>query len=396
MRIATIGNLTTASISFDMMRAIAAAFVCLGHIRGLYFIDYNAIKNPTVLHSIFYAAGSLGHDAVVIFFVLSGFFIGRQVLVDAFENKFSWSAYVIQRLCRLYVVLVPALLVCAALDHLGVNLFGPTSIYYGDRLGSQVIPHELISAMSVQTFFGNLFFLQKILVEPFGSDTPLWSLSFEFFYYLLFPCIIMAIKAARPQLRVYNVLAGVLIFWLLTPEIRQYFIIWLIGAAVAVVPAYGFKQVSAPVQQWLVAFALLVALAISHKVHGFSGDLIVALATVLLIYVHLSTNKGIETETPSATFAKVGAGFSYSLYLVHLPVLVFLRNVLVANQRWTLDLSSVICALVLMMLCLLYAYLFSRVTEAKTGQIRRFVTKKLSQFSLRKKKLAAKPAIDDN
>ena len=41
---------------------------------------------------------------------------------------------------------------------------------------------------------GNLFFLQTIFVPPFGSNAPLWSLSFEFWYYLLFPLCLFALS----------------------------------------------------------------------------------------------------------------------------------------------------------------------------------------------------------
>lgn len=49
-----------------------------------------------------------GHEAVMVFFVLSGFFIGTSVLESFRERRWSWRAYLINRLTRLQLVLVPA------------------------------------------------------------------------------------------------------------------------------------------------------------------------------------------------------------------------------------------------------------------------------------------------
>lgn len=89
------------SIYFDLLRGVAAILVMLGHFADtrfsggkLYFLDYFL------------------HDAVIIFFVLSGYIIAY--IADQRDN--SSIDYIINRLSRLYSVILPALLLTFILD----------------------------------------------------------------------------------------------------------------------------------------------------------------------------------------------------------------------------------------------------------------------------------------
>ena len=68
--------------SLDFIRWSAAMLVVVAHARHLLFVDYYLLvyKDPTFLHSIsnklFYFITGLGHEAVVLFFVLSGYLVG--------------------------------------------------------------------------------------------------------------------------------------------------------------------------------------------------------------------------------------------------------------------------------------------------------------------------------
>ena len=82
----------------------------------------------------FYLITGLGHQAVLVFFVLSGYFVGGSV-VDGFQRRrFSWTGYGIARLSRLWTVLLPALLLTLVLDTLGTQ-FSPTA--YQGGFGAQ-------------------------------------------------------------------------------------------------------------------------------------------------------------------------------------------------------------------------------------------------------------------
>jgi peptidoglycan/LPS O-acetylase OafA/YrhL len=61
-----------------------------------------------------------GSHGVTIFFILSGLFIGYSVINQVQRKSFSWKSYLGRRLIRLWIVLIPALVLTAILDYFGL------------------------------------------------------------------------------------------------------------------------------------------------------------------------------------------------------------------------------------------------------------------------------------
>ena len=179
----------------DLVRGVSALLVVLSHLRGFLFLDLNELERSGVVTKLFYFVTGLGHQAVMVFFVLSGYFVGGSVLSGLVRNSFTWHGYGISRLTRLWMVLVPALLLTLCIDLLGRH-WNPGA-YAGDlctEFMSGPTPSHPPS-WNPMTFAGNLFFLQTISVPVFGSNVPLWSLANEFWYYLIFPLGVFGVKA---------------------------------------------------------------------------------------------------------------------------------------------------------------------------------------------------------
>ena len=96
--------------SLDLVRGLAALLVLAGHLRAYVFQSYGEASQMGVALKAFYFATGLGHEAVIIFFALSGFLVGGKALQDLLARRFSWSRYLLRRLTRLWIVIVPALL----------------------------------------------------------------------------------------------------------------------------------------------------------------------------------------------------------------------------------------------------------------------------------------------
>lgn len=60
----------------DLIRGSSALLVCLGHLRNAMLVDYSTLVHPNIAIKAFYALTSFGHQAVMVFFVLSGYFVG--------------------------------------------------------------------------------------------------------------------------------------------------------------------------------------------------------------------------------------------------------------------------------------------------------------------------------
>ena len=65
----------------DVMRFLAALMVVFCHSRNAFFLPYGELspEQQTPFSMAFYALGRLGHEAVIVFFVLSGFLVGGGV-----------------------------------------------------------------------------------------------------------------------------------------------------------------------------------------------------------------------------------------------------------------------------------------------------------------------------
>ena len=66
-------------IHLELARGIAAIVVVLSHLSAFILVDFPLVQNPSVLTKAVYFICGLGHEAVMVFFVLSGFLITRSI-----------------------------------------------------------------------------------------------------------------------------------------------------------------------------------------------------------------------------------------------------------------------------------------------------------------------------
>ena len=155
-----------------------------------------------------------GRTAVMVFFVLSGFVIAW--ITETRER--TVDEYALSRVARLYSVIVPASILTAVLDHIGMRidpgLYGPKTIELRNRGPLNVFRGYALSLV----FFGQSWFL---MMFP-GSDISFWSVNFEAWYYTLFGAAMFLRGWQRMvALTVAALLAG--------PKILVFFPIWLMG-----------------------------------------------------------------------------------------------------------------------------------------------------------------------
>jgi len=179
--------------TLDLVRGVSALAVMLSHLRAFLLVDFGGVPAPGLFMKVFYFATGLGHQAVMVFFVLSGYFVGGSVLAGLRKESFRWGGYAAARLTRLWMVLLPALVLTLAADWVGQR--ANPGAYAGGLnhvFMSGPTPVEP-AALGPLAFLGNLFFVQTVAVPVYGSNGPLWSLANEFWYYLLFPLFAVSI-----------------------------------------------------------------------------------------------------------------------------------------------------------------------------------------------------------
>ena len=179
--------------ALDLVRGVSALLVMLGHLRGFLIVDYGGVPAPGLLTKVFYFATGLGHEAVMVFFVLSGYFVGGSVLAGLGKGSFRWGGYAAARLTRLWMALGPALLLTLAADLVGRQM-NPEAYAGGlAHLFSSGPQSSEPASLAPSTFLGNFFFLQTVTLPVYGSNGPLWSLANEFWYYLVFPLLAVSV-----------------------------------------------------------------------------------------------------------------------------------------------------------------------------------------------------------
>jgi peptidoglycan/LPS O-acetylase OafA/YrhL len=381
---------SSASLLFDLLRGCAALIVVLEHWRNILFIDYQQLPAHRALLMIPYLLSGAGRQAVVVFFLLSGFFIGGSVFSSVGRRTWQWGDYLLRRVVRLWVVLIPALLLCVGWDWLGLHLGHAPLLYHGGVANHLIGNVERDSTPSI--FIGNLFFLQEIFTTTFGSDGALWSLAYEFWYYILFPLGYFAMRRGTrivPRIVcavLFLTTAGMTIYWRPIPAgctgicfivlhgvILAYFPIWLAGVALTRMPRPRFSGRTA---SWIRIAACVIYLPIffgSARIHSLPvvvDDYILAGFTFGLLWILLSA-KGSAPSDVRAHATRGLARFSYTLYVAHTPLLVFLGSLLVGDARWVPTLPRFLMALLPMSGILLYAYALAYFTEFQTDKIRK-------------------------
>jgi peptidoglycan/LPS O-acetylase OafA/YrhL len=373
-----------ASSHLDLFRAIAAWAVMWGHLRSIFFVDFQHLfRGSRALDALYFVTG-FGHQAVMVFFVLSGFLISSAILKREASRDWSWRDYAIDRSSRLYAVLIPGLLVGLLLDEAGSRLFVSSGLYSHPLVSfGSVIPQNQIT---LRIFLGNLFFLQTILCPTFGSNGPLWSLANEFWYYVLFPLGLFAGLAwAKHSFRraisltILALCAAAFVGW----GILLGFVIWLAGSVLVL--AYSRLRLETRISfitylgVSFLALCLCLVAARTGKFAVLGGDLSVGFAFTLFLFGILQMdfeNPHIYCKGASHFFA----GFSYSLYVIHFPCLLFLKAWIAPSQRWQPNAVHLCYGAVIGAVVLSFAWLVSLFTEKKTRVARNWMRGMMPRF----------------
>jgi peptidoglycan/LPS O-acetylase OafA/YrhL len=321
MRVTPIDERTSAVL--DVMRWVAALVVVLTHINDQVFLSM--AETPEESRTLAFMAWKLisasGNEAVIVFFVISGYLVGGAALAEFLrDGDIKLSNYMLKRCARLYTVLIPALVIGATLDIVGSHLSGGESVY-ADRL------HHL----TVAGFLGNLFYLQNIFVETFGTNDALWSLTNEFFYYVICGVFLYALSKNRGPLQrigLFALLGG--ISWLIFPKILLFGTLWLLGLALRVLPLRRTLPIAAAVGQFLITLLVIRVFFEWEWRDTLAAHYMVSLAAAVsfsLLVASLQARPSTDSRAlPGLVrhpFNKFAADFSYTLYATHFPFIMF-------------------------------------------------------------------------
>jgi peptidoglycan/LPS O-acetylase OafA/YrhL len=218
----------------------------------------------------------------------------------------------------------------------------------------------------------NMSGLNGVLVPTLQSNEPLWSLAYEIWFYVIGgtaaailsrrfgigPLLLLSIG-----ILVFSILdARYLLYWLLGSGIflfrdnpHRLLMLWL-GVSAAILGA-ALNQVGSDSRSF--QNALIVPVSVSH------GLICVGISLTLPALCDPQTTRRIQWLARPAAWL---AGFSYSLYLFHYPVLVVLEQVLPKASE--LSIVSLFGFTLKSFACLAFAILMYHCFEKNTAAVR--------------------------
>lgn len=235
-----------------------------------------------------------GRAAVMVFFVLSGYVLVRPFVAG--RGK-AWRVYYPARMVRLYLPVWGALVFAAALAAL-VPRVGGTGNWW---LDFQAVPATWRTLVEHGTLWAPGEFLN-----------PLWSLKWEVAFSLLLPLYVAAARRARRWLPGAFLVLGVVHAgaWVAGVEAVAYLTVFGFGSLLAVSPRVSGSR-------WWVAGSVGAVVALTANLLPLQ----VAGATLLVASVLWCARVGEAFSAPPLLWL---GRVSFSLYLVHVPVILAL------------------------------------------------------------------------
>jgi peptidoglycan/LPS O-acetylase OafA/YrhL len=285
--------------------------VLIGHVYKIWFPGIGV-----------HTAEVLAHGAVVVFFVLSGFVIAFSTT----KSNRGIRQYSIARLSRLYSVVLPALCITALIQ------------FYLLKTEPQLLSHytkgdDFFRYLLAGTFTNELWFFSAAPL----LNQPLWSLSFEFWYYAIFGAWIY---------RKSNI-TGWLLFALVClvagPKIIVMMPIWLIGCMAYWKKGPGLSKTVS----WIISVSLLlVSVLLVRYLPGwpfrigsppfffanqFITDFLIGCIIGLSLWF-LPLYSKFKTIPPAIKVIRTMADLTFPIYVLHYPLLVLFQHFFVVKE----------------------------------------------------------------
>jgi peptidoglycan/LPS O-acetylase OafA/YrhL len=361
------------SVYLDLCRFIAAIVVVFAHLihfgiatgEWIKWLPYN------------------GRDAVILFFLLSGYVISYTCK----EKQDNLERYILARATRIFSVAIPVILLTVIVDLIGIQ-FNPenyTGLYQYEKLYIY-IPFHL-------SFLGEIWTISE---QPF-TVPPYWSLGYEVWYYVLFATLYFYSGIKR-------VIIFSLIFLFVGYKLWLLFPLWLAGVWLY---HNHTRWPLNPLFANLLFYGSLVAYIVFKQV-GLDGYLVILgqnlwpfeqlslgsakkylsdYAVCIFVFTHLYAARYVnlswilKLKKPIVLLAS----YTFTLYLVHAPVMKTVEH------NMSINTDSIYTSLVVIFLVSLATWSLGLLTEQRKHKFKPLIRQVLGGV---KKAIKTVPAIN--
>ena len=267
-----------------------------------------------------------GFVGVDVFFVISGFLITSLLTRDIEAKTFGFRHFYLRRLRRLGPALLATVLATLVA---GAFLLGPD--YYFD-LGASALA-AILSLSNVHFWLETDYFGGAAKYEPL---LHMWSLAVEEQFYLVWPAVLLVLMRVLPKSLLLPAFAVLGLASLLVAEIflsrdasaafylPQFRVFeFMLGAAVALLPPLSARMAPVSHVLSLAGGAAIVAACLTlDEASRFPGlaALLPSLGAAAMIW---AGPRGVVNRGLAVAPLRFVGRISYSVYLVHWPIIVF-------------------------------------------------------------------------
>ncbi len=315
-------------------------------------------------------AGLLAQGAVMVFFVLSGFLIGKSLTRNIQRNNtLNMHLYLKDRFNRIYPPFLFSIFLIGVLYLLAPFFFESSSLDFlsTDHLARQSFEITLPSVIS------SLFFLNGFVGDTISVNGPLWSLSYEVWYYILAAFLL---KSSKPIYAVAFIIL-LIILSILNKDFLVHSTIWFLGLLLCIF--HNNKLFSKKLNSLLYLVGISGTLIFSYiflstqytlpkinlnLVNNFSlmlYKLSLGLLTACVVYSIL------RGTIKFPVFLKSASAYSYTLYIIHFPILLFIFGVFQLKMQ-----GNMFLLLVIYICSCIFIVLMSKVAAKKVENMKLF------------------------
>ena len=343
----------------DALRGVAALSVAMGHVFGI----FTALESWTPL---------LGRPAVTLFFLLSGYVLGKSLSERGSNPLVDFLGYSVRRIFRLYPAIFGALVIAAIL----------AKFYVIPSQASNLSGWFAKSLTKATTIHGIHDYLGSFRLYYLRLDPPLWTIQIEFVCSFLLPFLVWPTRQSSVLRWGVLVILAFIRFthseWLgLASYLFEFYLgylAWTLTPKIAKISPRTSK---------LLILLVVIGTLVWMCFHDRSGAGLVSISglTAFLALVGPCRWEALKWGLNTAPLQFLGR-ISYSLYLVHLPVLMICWSLIVGRWRFAQGDSRQVVALLITMLStsFFFATLMERFLERPFNELGHRISKQIKNF----------------
>lgn len=299
------------SIALDLLRAVAAQMVCVGHAMVFFGVG-DWLKPPF--------APWMQNIGVLLFFVMSGFLITATLLRNSEDPQYGFGRYFIDRFARIYSGLLPALCFVVVVDWwVAAPALAPYTTF----------KTLLANVAMLESYRG--VFENSLRWSAFGSASPLWTLAIEWHIYMFVGAAFFVAKQRGRWLLLIPLLLffGQVPYHYLVRALQDDGVgyglswLWLGGGALYL----ALSKYCPP--RWVSGLALCGSILAYAMLVTPGNEYNLATYPALVVFVGsvVALTQRTKVITGFGRTIKITAGCSFTLYLVHYTVMYSAKSV---------------------------------------------------------------------